>query len=54
MVDTFEENQGGFKARFARLITTYSTTSLMFSYAALVTTEAHLLTNKFRSLQSAA
>lgn len=53
MVDTFEENMGDFKGRFARLITTYSTTSLMFSYSALVTTEAHLLMNSFRSLQAA-
>lgn len=54
MVDTFEENEGDFKGRFARLITTYSTTSLMFSYAALVTTEAHLLASQFHSLQRAA
>ena len=54
MVDTFEENHADFKGRFARLMTGFSTTSLTFSYAALVTTEAHLLTNNFRSLQSAA
>lgn len=54
MVDMFEENEESFKIRFARLITKYRVRGLMFSYAALVTTEAHLVSNNYRSVQIAA
>jgi len=51
MIDIFERNVGGFKPRFARLITSWSVTSLFLSYSAIATTEAHLVASNFPSLK---